>query len=181
VPRAIDRRVVPPPSSKRLFVPAPTITLRPPAHADGAAVYELVRDGGGLDLNTPYAYLLLTRMFAASSVVAEAGDGLAGVVLGLRPPDDSTTLFVWQVGVAPAHRGEGLGLQMLRWLIDTTRPAHLEATVTPANTASDRLFRAVARHHDVPCEVTPWASIDDFPGDGHAPEDRYRIGPLPDA
>lgn len=153
-------------------------TFRHPGPEDGAAVYELIRDGGGLDLNTPYAYLLLTRMFATSSVVAEVDGELAGVVLGLRPPDEPTALFVWQIGVHPDHRGIGLGTRMLRWLTDACRPRHLTATVTPTNTASDRLFRGFARHLEVPCEVSPWASEEDFPGDGHEREDLYRIGPL---
>lgn len=157
---------------------APAVTLRHPGGGDGAAVYELVRQSGGLDLNTPYAYLLLTRRFAATCVVATAGEDLAGVVLGLRPPDEPATLFVWQVAVAPTHRGAGLGSRMLRWLVDTTVPRHLEATVTPSNTASDRLFRGFARDRGAACEVSPWASTDDFPGDDHEREDRYLIGPL---
>jgi L-2,4-diaminobutyric acid acetyltransferase len=155
-------------------------TLRHPTLADGAAIYELVREGGGLDLNTPYAYLLLADRFAATSTVAEDPSGsLAGTVLAFRPPEDPTTLFVWQVGVHPAHRGEGLAARMLHELLRLTAVDHLEATVTPSNTASDRLFRGVARDLDVPCEVTAWAAAEDFPGGGHEREDRYRIGPLP--
>lgn len=137
-----------------------------------------MRDGGGLDLNSPYAYLLLTRFFGRTSVVAEDGDVLAGVILGIRPPEDPTTLFVWQIGVSPEHRGRGLGRQMLDWLAATAESHHLAATVTPTNTVSDRLFRGFARDHDAPCEVTPWASPADFPGAGHDAEDLYRIGPL---
>ena len=158
----------------------PIATFRHPTSSDGRALFELVRDAGGLDLNTPYAYLLLGRMFATTSVVAEAPDGtLAGTVLALRPPEDPATLFVWQVGVAPTHRGQGLASQLLAWLLERTGPTHLDATVTPSNTASDRLFRGLARDLGVPCTVTPWASADDFPGSGHEREDRYRIGPLP--
>lgn len=154
-------------------------TFRNAAPEDGAGVYELVRDGGGLDLNTPYAYLLLTRMFATSAAVAEVDGQLAGTVLGLRPPQEPESLFVWQVGVHPDYRGLGLATKMLNWLTDACRPTFLTATVTPTNTASDRLFRGFARHHGVACEVTPWASEEDFPGEGHEREDHYRIGPLP--
>lgn len=160
--------------------PAPPVTLRHPVADDGAAVFELVRDGGGLDLNAPYAYLLLVRRFATTCAVAEDDGGrLAGVLLGLAPPDDPTSLFVWQIGVAPAHRGHGLASRLLTWLTAAVGPRHLEATVTPSNTASDRLFRAFARDRGVACEVTPWAAAEDFPGDAHEREDRYRIGPLP--
>lgn len=118
------------------------------------------------------------RTFARTSVVATAGDELVGFVLGLSVPDEPSTLFVWQIAVAPAGRGRGLGLDLLRWLDDRVQPTHLEATVTPSNTASQRLFAAFARDRGAPLEVRPWASAGEFPEAGHEPEDLHRIGPL---
>jgi L-2,4-diaminobutyric acid acetyltransferase len=155
-----------------------TTTLRRPGPADGADLHTLVREGGGLDVNSPYAYLLMARSFAATSIVAEDDAGLAGFVFGFRQPDEPSALFVWQVATAPRRRGEGLGRSMLEWLVDEVGPTHLEATVTPSNAASDRLFRGLARDRGTACAVTPWAAADDFPGAGHEREDRYRIGPF---
>lgn len=155
-----------------------TVALRHLNHGDGASLYGLVRDGGGLDVNSPYAYLLGARMFAETSVVATGPEGVAGFVLGLAPPADPTTLFVWQVGVAPRARGAGLGLQMLRWLVDTVQPDHLEATVTPSNTASRRLFAALARELDTSLHVSRWAEPHDLGDADHEPEDLHRIGPI---
>lgn len=157
-------------------VGGPTPTLRPFAPDDGPAIHALVADGGGLDVNSPYAYVLAARFFAASSVIAEGPDGPEGFVLGLRPPAEPDTLFVWQVGVAPSARGRGLGLAMLRWLVDETTPTHLESTVTASNTASQRLFRALARDLGAPLEVERWADSDQL--GGAEPEDLHRIGPI---
>lgn len=155
-----------------------SVQLRPLAPDDGPALHALVRDGGGLDLNTPYAYVLSARFFAATSVIADGPDGPAGFVLGITPPPAPDTLFVWQVGVAPSARGRGLGLTMLRWLIDEVGPTYLEATVTPSNTASQRLFRALARDLDAPLVTRRWVEGTELGDDGHEPEDLHRIGPI---
>ncbi|WP_211262554.1 diaminobutyrate acetyltransferase [Nitriliruptor alkaliphilus] len=152
-------------------------TLRAVRADDGPDLHALVADGGGLDVNSPYAYVLAARFFGATSVIAEGTDGPEGFVLGLAPPTHPDTLFVWQVGVAPAARGRGLGLSMLRWLVAEVAPTHLEATVTPTNTASQRLFGALARDLSAPLNVTRWADRDDL--GGAEPEDLHRIGPIP--
>lgn len=151
--------------------------LRTPGPHDGPRMHELVVAGGGLDVNSPYAYVLGARFFAATSVIAEGPAGPAGFVLGVAPPERPDTLFVWQVGVAPEARGEGLALRMLHHLADAVGPTYLEATVTPSNEASQRLFRAFARDRDAELDVTRWVESDAL--GGAEPEDLHRIGPLP--
>lgn len=155
--------------------------LRAPSPTDGAAMWRLVRDSGTLDVNSPYCYLMLAKRFARTSVVAEEAGEPVGFVAGYRPPDTPEALFVWQIGVNASQRGKRLGTEMLRWLIERTRPhgvTHLEATVTPSNTASKRLFHGVARAYGARCEETPWLAAGDFPDAGHEPEHLLRIGPL---
>jgi len=56
----------------------------------------------------------------------------------------------------------------------------LEATVTPSNEASHRLFNAFAGRFGARCEVSPFFAADLFAEADHEAEDLYRIGPLPD-
>ena len=135
-----------------------------------------------MELNSPYSYLLSAAYFAETSVIAEQDGRLAGFVWAFRSPPEPQALFVWQIGVASDARGEGLGKQLLKRLL--ARPAcrgvrYLEATVTPSNTASAALFRALARELDAPCAVTPAFPSESFPGGAHEPEDLFRIGPIP--
>lgn len=160
-------------------MPTETLVLRHPTVGDGAHLWQLARDGGGLDLNTPYAYLLLADQFGATSLVAEEGGHLAGFVAGLPLPQQPGSLFVWQIGVAPSHRGRGLGRRMLHELLRRSGAHYLEASVTPSNTASQRLFRGVARDLDVACHERAWLEPEHFPTPGHEPEVRFCIGPLP--
>lgn len=164
-------------------VDASTIELRTPTPEDAAAIYRLVSSSGVLDVNSPYCYLLLCSDFASTSLVAFAGDQLVAFVAAYRPPPRPEAVFVWQIGVDAAARRCGLGQRLLEDLLRLpacVNVTHLEATVTPSNTASRRLFESFARSHGLTCAFTSSAGFPAsvFPDAGHEPEDRVRIGPL---
>lgn len=163
------------------------VALRGARATDAAAMWALVHETGALEPNTPYAYLLLCTHFADTTVVATRDDGaLIGFVAAYRPPVKPDVVFVWQIGVAPAARGAGLGKRLLRALIALPGCADvraLEATVMPSNTASRELFRAFARTLGVHCTRRPGFPADLFPrvpGDAapHEAEELFHIGPL---
>ncbi|WP_406009699.1 diaminobutyrate acetyltransferase [Streptomyces sp. NBC_00637] len=154
-----------------------------PSVEDGAALWRLAKDSGTLDLNSSYSYLLWCRDFADTTAVAraEAGEPV-GFVTGYIRPEDPHTLLVWQVAVDAAHRGRGLAAALLDGLtarIAAGRPlTAVETTITPGNTASERLFTSYADRHGatVTREVLFDAGL--FPDGPHDPEVLYRIGPL---
>jgi L-2,4-diaminobutyric acid acetyltransferase len=164
-----------------------TIRYRGAAPEDGRSLHRLVDDGGVLELNTTYSYVLMCDHFAATTVIAEHGiaaNGGApvGFVTAYRPPSRPEAVFVWQIGVHPSMRGRGVARGLLDFLV--RRPAcrgvrFLEATVTPNNVPSRRLFTSFARHRGASFE---WS--DGYPGalfgaaDDHEPEHLIRIGPL---
>ena len=159
------------------------LELRPPRPTDAAAMWRLVRDGGTLDLNSPYLYLLICTDFAASSLVAVEDDELLGFVAAYRPPPEPAALFVWQIGVVPTARGRGLAKGLLTELLQRPGSADarvLTATVTPDNAASLALFRSLARDLGVEVRQTPRFGSELFPdgGDEHQPEMELRLGPL---
>nr|WP_188266198.1 MULTISPECIES: diaminobutyrate acetyltransferase [unclassified Streptomyces] len=131
---------------------APGVTIGRARVSDGSALWRLARDSGELDVNSPYSYLLWCRDFADTTAVARDAEGRpVGFVTGFLRPDAPRTLFVWQVAVEGSHRGTGVAGALLDAL--SARVAaergldRLEATVTPGNRPSDRLFRAYARRH----------------------------------
>lgn len=159
-------------------VSATRIELRAPTRVDGAALWRLARDSGALDLNSPYAYLLWCDQFARTSIVADVGGEPAGFVTGFLCPERNDVLFVWQVAVASEHRGLGLAGRMLDALALRLRPRALEATVTPSNTASRRLFLGFARRHGCACREEAYLEPQHFPDRGHESEVLYHIGPI---
>ncbi|MFI0778533.1 diaminobutyrate acetyltransferase [Streptomyces sp. NPDC021212] len=160
------------------------LTLDTPRVEDGAAIWRIARDSKTLDLNSSYSYLLWCRDFAATSVVArDAEGGPVGFITGYIRPELPETLVVWQVAVDQAWRGRGLAATLLDGL--TTRVAAtgirgIETTITPDNTASNRLFTSFAERHGASVEREVLFDGGLFPDGGHEPEVLYRIGPLAD-
>jgi L-2,4-diaminobutyric acid acetyltransferase len=152
--------------------------LREPGISDGAAIYRLVRACPSLDLNSCYAYLLLCTHHSGTCVVAEDSRGVAGFVSAYRRPDANDVVFVWQVAVAPVARGQGLALRMLEHLL--ARPGlagcrWLEATVTPSNAASRRVFATLAACLGAHSEERTFFSMEDFQDPHHESEMLIRI------
>ncbi|NGN66593.1 diaminobutyrate acetyltransferase [Streptomyces sp. A7024] len=160
--------------------------LDTPRVEDGAAIWRIARDSKTLDLNSSYSYLLWCRDFAATSIVARgAGGEPVGFVTGYIRPDRPDTLMIWQVAVDASQRGRGLAGKLLDGLDAKVRAAHgvsrLETTITPDNTASDRLFRSFARRHGAGVDREVLFPGEVFPEGGeHEPELLYTIGPLTD-
>ncbi|HEX5514930.1 MAG TPA: diaminobutyrate acetyltransferase [Gammaproteobacteria bacterium] len=156
------------------------IQLRPPDVADGSEIWRIVKDSGTLDLNSAYLYLLLCKDFPQTCVVAEQNGRLVGFATGYRPPERDDVIFLWQIGVDAALRGQGLGKRLLTRFLDSEGArgtSYLETTISPSNQASQKLFRGLARDLGTECQVSPCFTADQFPN-GHEAEDLYRIGPF---
>jgi L-2,4-diaminobutyric acid acetyltransferase len=155
-----------------------------PEVADGTALWRIAKDSEALDLNSSYSYLLWCRDFAGTSAVVRAEpDGRpVGFVTAYVRPDRPHTLLVWQVAVDAAYRGRGLAARLLDAL--TARVAAeqgvtgIETTITPGNTASERLFTSFAARHGATVEREVLFETRQFPDGPHEPEVLYRIGPL---
>jgi L-2,4-diaminobutyric acid acetyltransferase len=159
-----------------------TVDLRQPRPDDGAAVWELVRETGVLDLNSPYAYFLLGEHFAETCVVAEREGEIGGFVSAYIPPQTPDSVFVWQVGVASSMRKQGLALQMLLALLrrEACRDVRsLTTTITPSNEASRALFAGLANKVGAQLQEQPGHfPADWFPVEGHEAESLFTISPI---
>lgn len=158
--------------------PKPSTTFRAPSARDGAALYQLVRDAGTLELNSVYFYVLFADRFANTCVIAELDGRPVGVLVGFVPPEQPDTYFVWQVGVHPEARGRAFARRMIADVVARLPGVRfIEATVSPSNAPSDALFRSVARHFGGELKVTGGYPPTLFPGP-HEAEHLYRIGPI---
>lgn len=157
------------------------LALRPPRLEDGGTLWALARAAGGLDVNSPYAYLVLCRSFARTCVLAEADDQPVGFLSAFRPPSDPAAVFIWQLGVLPAYRRRGVAGALVRGLL--ARPAcagvrFVEATTTPGNAAVRALFRRLAAAAGTRYQEGSGFDRTLFPDGAHASEQLLRVGPL---
>jgi L-2,4-diaminobutyric acid acetyltransferase len=144
-------------------------------------MWALTRDSGTLDLNSPYYYLTLSHQFADTCILAKSHNAVVGFIAGFRPPRTPDTLFVWQITVAHPHRRQGVAREMLRALLARlvdNGVCYLEATVTPRNLQSQRMFRSFAERLGASCEESLLYPANLFPGAQHGDERLLRIGPF---
>lgn len=157
--------------------------FRKPNKDDGAKVWQLIKDTGNLDLNSSYSYLLWCEVFSDTSIVVVRKDTqkIVGFISGFIHPDQIDTLFIWQVAVSASERGNGLATKMLLQLLDRDyceKVEYVEATVSPSNTPSKRLFLGLARKFDTNWKICDYFKAEDFPQTGHEDELLYKIGPI---
>lgn len=156
-------------------------TYRTPTIEDGAEIWKMVDETAALDDNSAYAYFMACRNFSATSVVAEAGDDLAGMVTAYPLPDDPQRLFVWQVNVRDQYQGQGVAVEMLRELMkreDCQSVRWIETTVAPGNDASEAMFERIAAHLNADINVKEVYGDELFPDGEHKVERLFVIGPI---
>lgn len=157
-------------------------TIRNARKGDGMELWKLVKESGTLDVNSAYCYIMLCDYFADTCIVAEHNRNIIGFVSALRPPDMPETLFVWQIAVRDRYRGRGIAEALLRTLYDTAcrdQVRFIETTITPSNTASQRLFAKMAKTWKSALVTKEGFASQLFPDGAHETEKLIRIGPLP--
>ncbi len=158
---------------------------------DARWLHDLIVRCPPLDVNSLYAYALLATHHSATCFVAIQDQRICAAVTGYIPPRQPDTYFLWQVAVAPEQQGTGLGSKLLDHIYQhcmlPNHLSHLETTISPGNSASQRLFSRFAKCHQVAITHTPlFSSLDLQPvrqADGlqgqteqHEAEHLYRLG-----
>ena len=157
------------------------MTLDEPAVSDSPALYELVDICKPLDLNSPYCYMLIPEHFAATSIVARAGDRLGGFISAYLVPGREETLCIWQVAVHPDFRQQRLAARMIHGILQRfscSDVSFIETTVTPSNNASRRLFYHIAESLKTQVSESILFEGKLFGKGEHEEEILFRIGPF---
>lgn len=163
--------------------PARALQTRAPEPCDGPAVFDLIARCPPLDANSRYCNLLQCSHFAATSIIAttKAERVAVGFASGYRIPERPDTLFIWQVAVDPAARGQGLALRLLHGLLARSGLADihfLETTIGPDNRASWALFERLASGLSATIATTTLFDSQRHFAGRHPDEVLLRIGPF---
>ncbi|MCB0541628.1 MAG: diaminobutyrate acetyltransferase, partial [Bacteroidetes bacterium] len=151
--------------------------LRKPKKEDAKKIVNLIKIGGTLDLNSEYLYLLQTTHFQESCCVAVYKDEIVGFVSGYMIPQKNEQLFIWQVAVAKALRGQNLAMRMIMYIVDKLNVNYIISTVSPSNHSSIRVFQKIAQSLNAKLTNEVLFEISDF-NDAHEEEVQYTIGPF---
>lgn len=156
------------------------IMYEKPKVGDGKEIWKLVKNSSPLDVNSEYLYLLLCQHFSNTCVIAKADSKIVGFISAYILPNQKDTIFVWQVAVAKEFRKKGISTNMMKSIL--SRPvcesvSYLEATVTPSNVSSRKMFESVASYLKCDIKTSSFFTIEHF-NEAHEPEDLVRIGPI---
>lgn len=150
-----------------------------PKKNDAKYIFNLIKDGGTLDVNSEYLYLLQATDFRSSCCVALDDEQIIGFVSGYVLPDKKDTLFIWQVAVDQNYRGQNLAKNMILEIFNRDELGDIKniyATVSPSNIPSRRVFEKIAAGLGVGMVEKTLFEISDF-NDAHEEEVLYKIGP----
>lgn len=149
-----------------------------PTIEDGNRMWEIASESS-LDLNSSYSYLMMAKFFNDRCFVVRDNEEIVGFITGFVLKDD--VYFVWQICIDDKYRGQGLAKKLLieatETLTKTENIKFIQATVSPTNTASMKLFKSIANKHKTFFATKSGFEEDDFPDD--KPEERLiQVGPL---
>lgn len=148
---------------------------------DGRKIFQLAESTGTLDVNSCYHYLLLCQKFSDTCVIAAQDIDLIGFLSAFRDPNHSGTLFIWQIAVSQSQRNQGIAKSMLNHLLQRDFDPEIkfiETTITPSNTASQALFRSLAKELQSEIKEQSFFEKKLFSENSHEPENLFRIGPI---
>lgn len=155
------------------------IHFRKPVSSDGYHIHQLVAQSPPLDLNSAYSYYLMCHHFSDSCVIAECQGNIIGFISAYHMPQHPKKLFVWQVVVNQANRGNQIAWRMLNSLLkrfNNERLHILEVTVNPSNFASRALFERLATELGTTIEEEVFLEASAFgSNDNHESEILLRI------
>ena len=129
------------------YSPPSPISVTQPQATDASALHALVARCPPLDRNSLYCNLLQCTHFAPTCALARRAGRVVGFVSGYRPPAAPEVLFIWQVAVDPAARGESLARRMILAILarpDCRAVRRLHTTVTSSNRRSVAMFSRLA-------------------------------------
>lgn len=173
----------------------PSMLFRHPVATDGSAVFDLISACPPLDTNSRYCNLLQCTHFSQTSVAvfkvqADSGVGsdesrtgcrLVGFLSAYLMPEQSDTLFLWQMAVAGEARGQGLASRMINYLLGCrccSQVRFIETTVTATNHSSRQVFEKLASGLGAPLHTKPCFEKHLHFDGVHDSEILIRIGPF---
>ena len=133
----------------------------------------IINEIGNLDKYSSYLYLLLSRYFPGSCLVALENNNIVGFVTSFTTKN---TLFIWQIGVRKDYKRLGIASQLLHKLIKgLNNIQNIEFTISSSNVSSLHLFQKFSTYLNSKMIKIDSFSSNLFAEKSHEEEDIYSI------
>jgi len=115
-----------------------------------------------LDLHTPYTYWLLTFMYSDTCFILEIDDKPVGFITSVY---SKKSLFIWQIGILPEYRHQGLSSALLKQVFtkaDGLGISKVNVSITEDNQASNKSFETFCKKNGFFMETVGIAEVTDL-------------------
>jgi L-2,4-diaminobutyric acid acetyltransferase len=119
------------------------IAIRCPREEEFVKVHRLVCQCPPLETYGVHFYRIALRYFGSTFFVAEVDSEMVGLTWGCFYQEFPVVFFLWQIGVRPINRGQGIAQLLLRHMerqMQAFGRREIQLTVDPENAASIALF-----------------------------------------
>ena len=120
-----------------------SVVIRKACEEEFLDVYRFIGACGVLETYGAHFYRIVIRYFRDTCYLAERDGEILGFMWGFMSQTDPRTFFLWQIGVDPSTRGEGIGGRILEAAereLAERGCNRIELTIDPSNRPSQRLF-----------------------------------------
>jgi|TARA_B110000503_G_scaffold52015_1_gene83736 L-2,4-diaminobutyric acid acetyltransferase len=125
------------------------IKITHPNKKNGLAIARLVERCPPLDLNSTYHYFIQSHYFSKTSAVAFDNNEVIAFASGFILPENNNSLFIWQVAIDESYRGQGLGIELINFILEQNHSVNtIETTVTKSNSSSRRMFEKISQKYE---------------------------------
>jgi diaminobutyrate acetyltransferase len=147
-----------------------SVVIRKAREDEFLNVYRFISSCGVLETYGEHFFRIVIRYFGSTSYLAEQDGRIVGYMWGFITQEDPETFFLWQIGVDPATRGDGIGgliLEEAEKELAARGCKRIELTIDPTNRPSQRLFekrgyRNISADHGKTIEVEGVEAIVDY-------------------
>ena len=136
-------------------------TLRNITEADAPVLRYLAKRCYPLDVHTQYIYWVVAKYYGEGGFILEKDGEPVGYLMTV---DARKALFVWQIGILPAHRGKGLSQMLIHETAEYAKSMgkNLEVTIAEENLASFSAFQRYCERHGMLMEKAELVEVRDL-------------------
>ncbi|MFQ5443154.1 MAG: GNAT family N-acetyltransferase [Nitrospinales bacterium] len=115
---------------------------------DVGNVQAFVKSCEPLGIHTAFTYWVLAKYFNNTCFILEKNSQIIGWIAGVTSSSHESTLYIWQIGVAPEHRGKKYSENLIDAIVFVARNngcKSIHFSISPQNIPCLKAFERYAR------------------------------------
>jgi len=119
------------------------LLIRKATQEDFLEVHSFTAESPLMENYPEHVYKIILRYFGDYCFIAKDSGQIIGLIMGIVPQGFPGTYFLWEIGVSPSYKRQGIGGKLVREVESELRKLafkRIEVTIDPVNLPSQKLF-----------------------------------------